>query len=166
MQHELDAVMTQAPTFTLARNAFGRLVFTSADGDTHEEVIPVRAFPIAAPDEGLSIVSSEGHELAWIDRLSTLPAQTRALLEEELAIREFAPVIRAIQAVSTFSTPSTWTVDTDRGPTAFVLKSEDDIRRLAHGKLLITGGHGVNFIVQDRMALDKHSRKLLERFLF
>jgi hypothetical protein len=153
------------PDFTLQRNAFGKLVFTGADGEAHVGVVPVRAFPITAPDEGLSIVSPDGHELAWVYRLSTLPTALRGLLEEELASRDFAPVIRGIQSVSTFSTPSTWTVDTDRGVTDFVLKTEDDIRRLGDGRLLITGGHGVSFIVADRMALDRHSKKLLERFL-
>jgi len=153
------------PDFSLERNAFGRLVFTGPDGVTHVGVVPVRAFPIAAPDEGLSIVSPDGHELTWVERLSTLPAALRALLEEELASRDFAPRIQRINEVSTFSTPSTWSVDTDRGPTRFVLKTEDDIRRLGEGRLLITGGHGVSFIVSDRMALDKHSKRLLERFL-
>ena len=153
------------PAFTLTRNAFGRLVFTGADGVAHVGVVPVRAFPIAAPDEGLSIVSPDGHELAWVDRLSALPSALRGLLEEELASRDFAPTIRSIQSVSTFSTPSTWTVDTDRGVTEFVLKTEDDIRRLGEGRLLITGGHGVSFIVENRLELDRHSKKLLERFL-
>lgn len=152
--------------WSLARNEFGRLVFTGADASTHVGVVPVRAFPIAAPDEGVSIVSTDGHELAWIERLSALPERPRLLLEEELASRDFSPVIKAIKDVSTFSTPSTWTVDTDHGPATFVLKSEDDIRRLDDGRLLITGGHGVGFMVPDRMALDRHSRRLLERFLF
>jgi hypothetical protein len=154
-----------SPSFSLTRNAFGRLVFTGADGEAHVGVVPVRAFPIAAPDEGLSIVSPDGHELAWVERLSALPAGVRGLLEDELASRDFAPIIRSIKSVSTFSTPSNWTVDTDRGVTEFVLKTEDDIRRLGEGRLLITGGHGVSFIVQDRLALDRHSKKLLERFL-
>jgi hypothetical protein len=34
-------------------------------------VIPVRAFPIRA-GHGLSLVSSDGHELAWIDTLDEL----------------------------------------------------------------------------------------------
>lgn len=155
----------QAPHFTLQRNPFGQLVFTGTDGLAHEGVVPVRAFPITAPDEGLSIVSPDGHELAWVDHLNAVPDDMRALLQEELASRDFVPVIHAITAVSTFATPSTWTVDTDRGQTQFVLKSEDDIRRLGDGKLMITGGHGVSFVVQDRLALDRHSRKLLERFL-
>lgn len=153
------------PDFTLARDAFGKLVFTGTDGVAHVGAVPVRAFPIAAPDEGLSLIGPEGHELAWVARLSALPAPLRELIEEELALREFTPVIERIREVSTFSVPSTWTVDTDRGPTHFVLKSEDDIRRLGNGRLLIATSQGMSLTVRDMSALDKHSRKLLERFL-
>lgn len=156
---------TPAPGFTLERNPFGRLVYTGPDGDPRVGVVPVRAFPIGAPDDGLSLVSAEGHELAWVPRLSALPERQRRLLEEELASREFVPAIQRIDRVSTFSTPSIWDVSTDRGPTQLVLKGEEDIRRLPGNGLLITSGHGIVFIVRDRAALDRHSRRLLERFL-
>lgn len=154
-----------APTWQLERNAFGRLVLTDDTGQTHVGVVPVRAFPIGAPDEGLSLLGSDGHELAWVERLSALPDAPRRLLEEELALREFTPLIQRIETVSTFSTPSTWQVTTDRGPTSFVLRSEDDIRRLPDHALLILSSHGVTFAVRDRFALDAHSRRLLDRFL-
>ena len=154
------------PAFTLTRNPLGRLVCTLPDGSEHVGVLPVRAFPVAAPDEGISLVGSAGHELVWIARLSALPEAPRRLLEDELAAREFVPKIRRIASVSTFSTPSTWQVETDRGPATLVLKVEEDIRRLPErGRLLITSGHGVVFEVPDLMALDRHSKKLLERFL-
>lgn len=156
---------TEQPTWRLQRNPFGRLVLTDAQGVEHTGVVPVRAFPIGAPDEGLSLVGGDGHELIWVDRLSALPADLRQLLDEELAQREFTPVIQRIEAVSTFSTPSTWQVDTDRGRTDFVLRSEDDIRRLEGQALLIMASHGVSFAVRDRLALDAHSRRLLDRFL-
>jgi hypothetical protein len=155
----------EQPVWRLQRNPFGRLVLTDAQGVEHSGVVPVRAFPIGAPDEGLSLVGSDGHELVWVDRLSALPADLRKLLEEELAQREFTPVIERIEAVSTFSTPSTWQVHTDRGHTDFVLRSEDDIRRLEGQALLILASHGVSFAVRDRLALDAHSRRLLDRFL-
>lgn len=151
--------------FTLARDAHGRLTLTLADGTLHEGIVPVRAFPISAPDEGLSLVSADGHELRWIDRLADLPAATRDLIDAELAVREFAPQIRRIVEVSTFSTPSTWTVETDRGRTELVLKSEDDIRRLGQGRLLISTAQGLQFGIPQTADLDRHSRKLLERFL-
>ena len=102
-----------------------------ADGTEHEAVTPVRAFPIAAPQEGLSLVGADGHELAWVPRLADLAAAARTLIEEELAAREFVPTITRIRSVSSFSTPSTWEVDTDRGAAQLVLKGEEDIRRLS-----------------------------------
>ena len=151
--------------FQLERNSFGRLVLTLADGTVHEGVVPVRAFPLAAPGEGLSLVSGEGHELAWVPRLDALDQATRALIEQELAEREFAPTVLRIEAVSSFSTPSTWSVVTDRGPTRFVLRGEEDIRRLGDGALLIASAEGINFRIADRWRLDRRSRGMLERFL-
>jgi len=151
--------------FTIERNAHGRLVLTLADGTVHEGVVPVRAFPLAAPDEGLSLMGTDGRERAWVPRLGDLPGGTRALIEEELATREFVPTVLRIEGVSSFSTPSTWSVETDRGPARFVLKGEEDIRRLADGALLIASAEGINFRVADRWALDRKSRGVLERFL-
>jgi hypothetical protein len=157
--------MTPTPDFQLERDAFGRLVLVFTTGERHEGVVPVRAFPLAAPDEGVSLVGTEGHELVWIDSLAATPPAVHSLLLEELAAREFVPEIRRVKAVSTFSTPSVWTVETDRGDTDFVLKTEEDIRRLGRGGLLIAAGVGVQFSVRDMAALDRGSRRLLERFL-
>jgi len=150
----------------LERNAHGRLVLTLPNGTQHTDVQPVRAFPIAAPGEGLSLVGSNGHELLWIERLADLPQVPRQLIEEELAVREFTPAIQRICSVSSFSTPSTWNVETDRGAAQLVLKAEEDIRRLAgRTRLLIVGADGVQFKIDDSSTLDKGSRRLLERFL-
>jgi hypothetical protein len=151
--------------FQLQRDPYGRLVLTAADGERHEGVTPVRAFPIAAPDEGLSLVSFEGHEVGWVDRLADLPPAARALIEEELASREFVPEIEHIAGVSSFACPSTWRVVTDRGEADLVLKGEEDIRRLSRTRLLIADSHGIQFLVRDIGQLDRHSRKLLDRFL-
>ena len=154
--------------WTLQRDAFGKLVLTDAQGQAHVGVSPVRAHPISAPDEGLSLIGPDGHELAWVDRLSGLPEAPRRLIEDELRSREFHPQLQRLVAVSTFSTPSQWTVETDRGPLQFVLKTEEDIRRLGgpgEGRLLITTSHGLQLFVADRWALDRASRRLLERFL-
>ncbi|HEY8605906.1 MAG TPA: DUF1854 domain-containing protein [Noviherbaspirillum sp.] len=150
--------------FTLTRDAFGKLVLTDAAG-THEGVVPVRAFPIAAPEEGISLVDADGHELAWVDRLADLPAPVRALVEEELKNREFLPEIHRIRSVSTFAVPSSWEVDTDRGRAVLVLKGEEDIRRVAEATLLIADTHGVQYLIRDTQALDPGSRKILDRFL-
>jgi len=163
--HMTSFTPTLPPVFQLERHVSGRLVLTDSEGQQHLGVVPVRAFPIAAPDEGISLLSSEGHELAWLERLDNLPLALRSLLEEELALRDFVPEITAFKSVSSFGTPSTWLVETDRGETSFVLEGEEDIRRLSRQSLLIAAGHGVHFSVKDMGALDRASRRLLERFL-
>lgn len=151
--------------FQLERDAYGRLNLTTENGERHEGITPVRAFPIAAPDEGLSLINYEGHEVAWIDTLSELPPAIAQLLEEELASREFVPEIAQISEVSSFACPSTWQVATNRGATSLVLKGEEDIRRLSQTCLLIADSNGIQFLVRDLTTLDRHSRKLLDRFL-
>jgi len=161
----MSSTNTNNMSFELARDTFGRLVLTDAQGEHHVGVTPVRAFPLSAPNEGVSLVGSEGRELVWVDRVDQLPAPTQALLTEELAVRDFAPTLLKLHGVSSFGVPSTWTVSTDRGDTSFVLKAEEDIRRLEGGALLIASAHGVQFRIPDVKALDRASRKLLERFL-
>ncbi|MBS0299643.1 MAG: DUF1854 domain-containing protein [Proteobacteria bacterium] len=157
--------MSYTIDYQLSRNSFGRLIFTDKSGVTHEGVIPVRSFPITEPEQGIALMDSHGHELAWIERLDDLPEEYRSLIKAELASREFMPEIKRILKVSSFITPSTWQVATDRGETALVLKGEEDIRRLTLSSLMITDSHGIHFLIRDRSALDRHSIKLLDHFL-
>ena len=149
----------------LTRDAHGVLNFSNQDGVQHLGVSIVRAFPIDAPDEAISIIGQDGHELAWIAQLSDVDEVSRELITTELAHKEFTPLIERLQSVSSFATPSTWTVETNRGLTSFVLKGEEDIRRLPDRSLLITDSHGVTYRIANLMALDRWSRKLLDRFL-
>jgi len=135
---------------------FNAVRITTPDGQTHAGVTPVRAFPLSAPEEGLSLVGPDGHELAWLGRLADLPEPDRSLVSEELTARELMPLILRLLDVSTFATPSTWTVDTDRGRTELVLKGEDDIRRLGGGRLLVTSAHGLAFVVPDMALSTRH----------
>jgi len=151
--------------FDLARDEFGRLVLTTAGGERHVGVAPVRAFPVQAPDEGISLMTGDGREVAWIASLATLAPALRSLVEAELQGREFMPEIRAIRSVSSYATPSTWQVSTDRGDTSFVLRGEEDIRRIGQDTLLISDSHGIHFLLRDLHGLDRQSRKILDRFL-
>lgn len=152
-------------SFDLRKDSFGRLVLIDAEGQEHVGVVAVRAFPIAAPEEGVSVLDVDGHELAWVPQLSALDHARRELLTEALEQREFMPVLRRLESVSSFATPSTWEVETDRGSTSFVLKGEEDIRRLGPGLLIVHDIHGVQYLIRDLMDMDKQSRKLLDRFL-
>ncbi len=143
----------------------GRWYFVSADGVQHDHVMAVRSFPVAAPDEGIAVVDVDGKELLWIPHLNQLQETVRAKIVMAMRQREFMPQILKLHGVSSFVTPSTWDIETDRGPTSLLLKGEEDIRRLSATVLLVTDGHGVQFLIRDLAQMDRYSRKLLDRFL-
>ena len=148
----------------LERDSLGRLVLTDASGNRHVGVYPVRAFPITAPGSGISIMDQSGKELCWFNGVDAIPEIELGLIEEEMAAREFMPIIEKITKVSTFATPSIWDIETDRGPTRIRLKAEEDIRRIAGNTLLIADSNGLQFLIKDATELDKVSKKLLDRF--
>jgi hypothetical protein len=154
-----------APAFALRRDPWGRLVLTDAQGREHQGVAVVRPFPIGDPSGWVVLCDSEGRELACIQDLAELPAGLRPLLEEELASRDFVPRILRVIGVSSYLEPAEWEVETDRGRTRFVLKSEDDVRRLGPYSALIADSQGIRYRVPDTRALDPHSRRAVERYL-
>jgi Domain of unknown function (DUF1854) len=156
---------TNSLDFRLERDAFGRAVLTMPDGTQHVGVHAVRGFPISDPQCGVALCTSDGGELVWLDDLTKLPPAVRSAVEAELAQREFLPKIERILSISLQTEPCEWDVETDRGRTRFLLKSDDDVRRLDHRRALITDAHGVRYLIADPTSLDRHSRHILERYL-
>ena len=155
-------------TYSLRKDAFGNLELVWSDHPVIERVTPVRPFPFSVPEHGLSFVDSDGHEVLWLYSINDLSTADRALVDDALAVREFMPVITRIDSVSSFNTPSTWQVETAQGKTQLVLKGEEHIRRIngmGGNHLLISDNHGIQFLIKDVSQLDKHSRRLLDRFL-
>lgn len=148
----------------LFRNPAGQWCL-DADGDVHERVSVVRAFPISAPEESVCVLDADGHELLWIDDLAALDEMCRERIEAALTAREFTPVIDAILHISSISTPSRWTVRTDRGITDLLLPGEEALQRVGPRSLLVADADGVQYLIRDTGALDRASRKFLERFL-
>ncbi len=159
-----------SPSFALHKNSMGKWVLMLEDQldpsnhQAYEEVVVVRAFPIEAPNAGISILSSDARELVWIETLESLSDAQRASLEEALREREFMPEILKLDKVSGFTTPCIWHIQTSRGPTELELKGEEDIRRLSGKTLIVSDRYGVQFLIKDLPLLDRHSRKLLDRF--
>ena len=153
------------PGFALRIDPFGRLVYRDTTGQEYQDAVPVRAYPITDPGHWVSICDAEGRELRCIEDLAALPAALRTTLEEELARREFVPQIRRVILVSSYLEPAEWEVETDRGPTRFVLKTEDDVRRLGPFSALLQDSQGIRYLVPDTRNLDPYSRRAVDRYL-
>jgi hypothetical protein len=151
--------------FQLDCDAMGHWTYVSSQGVRHEQVTPVRSFPVAAPQEGVALVSVDGHELLWIAHINLLSPHLRQNVLRALTQREFMPRILKLRSVSGWIAPCTWEIDTDRGSTSLLLQGEEDIRRLSATALLVTDGHGVQFLIRDLDQMDRPSRRMLDRFL-
>lgn len=151
--------------FSLSQDDWGRLVLIDAEGRRHVGVEPVRSFPLTDPDRWISLCDAEGREVLFIGSMDELPAETRRILVEELALREFVPAIARIVRVSGDAFPADWDVETDRGPTRLTLDSEDDVRRLGLHGVLISDARKMRYQIPDTRTLDATSRRVLERYL-
>ena len=155
----------ETPPFALHRDGWGRLVLTDADGKEHVGVEPIRSFPISDPDRGISLCDAKGRELMWVDCLAQLPEPLRLHLQEDLASREFVPILQRILKVSAPIEPADWEVETDRGRTSFRVNNEDDVRRLANHRAMITDANGLRYLIPDTRVLDAITARVLERYL-
>ena len=121
--------MSPPADFSLEHDAFGRLVLTMPDGQRHVGVHPVRGFPISDPRAGWRCAAPMA--ASWCGSKSSINFRRRRRAHGNgTRSREFLPVIKRIYRVSLQTNPCEWEVETDRGPTKFLLKSEDDVRRL------------------------------------
>ncbi|MEP7051597.1 MAG: DUF1854 domain-containing protein [Pseudomonadota bacterium] len=140
-------------------------LWAGATGCEKVAVSARRAFPLTNPDAYVSLVNVTNHqEVACFPVFSALAPTQRELLERALTKADFLPHVRHIRAITQEATSSRWQVDTDRGPTEFVVDQEDHVRPLEDGRHLISDSHGMRYLVPVPSALDAQSRKLLSRF--
>jgi hypothetical protein len=163
--HEKRDDVDLKESFSLSRDALGRLVFCDQEGREHRDVKPIRIFPISDPEHWVSICDADGNEMICIEDLKQLPGQVRHLLSEELGVREFLPIIKKITGISSRFEPSEWHIETDRGETCFILNDEDDIHRLSTYRILIIDAHRIRYLIPDMRRLDSASRRVLAHYI-
>jgi ATP-binding cassette subfamily B protein len=151
--------------FELHHDAWGRLVLVDDDGHKFVGVEPIRSFPITDPDHWISLCDADGRELVCLENLAEVPEALREILEQDLARREFVPVIRRIVHVTAGVEPSHWDLETDRGRTQVVVKNAEDVRRLGHASAVVRDDQGIRYLIPDTTHLDHHSRRILDRYL-
>ncbi len=151
--------------FQLSRDEWSHLKLTDSAGFEYVDVAVVPLFPISASKQWVSIVSSDGEEIACMDSMLGLSTSNISLLEEELALREFVPIIEKVVSVSGIMEPCEWFVETNHGPTNFVLKTEEDVRRISAKAVNIVDANGIRYRVDDIKKLDKRSRSFVEWYV-
>jgi hypothetical protein len=141
-----------------------RLRLSHPPSSRHWFVIPVRAFPLTAPNRAICLLDDRGHEISYIDDLNELATATRELIESDLASREFRPIVQHIDRIDVLTTHAQWHVTTDRGQVSFAIEDEEQVRALGDGRYVIVDQSGTRFVVPNLQGLDSKSRRALHRF--
>jgi hypothetical protein len=137
-----------------------------------ERIVPVRAFPISAPDTFIAIrqpdtqLDGQGAEIGMIESLADFPAEISALIRDELGRRYFTPGIHKIHSLREKAGHSYWDVTTTAGRVEFIMNNPtSNIRTLEDGRVFMYDIDGNCFTIDDPKGLDKHSYKKIEIYL-
>ncbi len=166
-----ESVPLTTDNATFYRSA-GGMVSLKLCSDKNEEVFErvaiIRAFPINAPNEFLSVrvENEKGEEIGMIRRLSDFPAETVELIEAELALRYFTPEIKRIITAKEKFGFHYWDVDTSAGKLSIVLTNPyGNIRTLEDKRVIITDMDGNCFVIPDISKLDKASARRIDVYM-
>lgn len=144
----------------------GTLRLTVDEERSYPTVRLYQAWPLSAPGRYVSLLNGKDEEIALLDDLSGLPAQSRAVAEAELGRRYLTARIEAIDSIRTEFGVTYWHVRTSRGPRDFVVQSlSDSCLWLSERHILIVDVDGNRFEIADRYALEPVSRERLDLVL-
>lgn len=148
----------------LQTNAAGQLVLITSTGTKHENVRPVRLFPLTDPDHWIGLQDSTGVELECIENPENLTEAQRQALKTALSKRAFVPVIRSIVKIARAADGYDWRVITDRGPTTFHVENDEAMQSLGKGRLVIIDDRNTRYLIPDTSTLDRESQRIMERY--
>ena len=144
--------------------------FISMDfGGTHYPRVSVhRCFPHSDPTHYISIREPEndGKEIGLIEDLSALPMETQKMLQEQMALRYFAPKILKVNDVKSEYGYSYWDVTTDRGRCRFTARmGGGSVYSIGKDRYLVNDLDGNRFEIPDLYALTPKEIKKLDLFI-
>lgn len=156
--------------FHRSRGGLLALTLSTPEGReiTYDRVIVLRAFPLTAPEEYLSVREPiEGkREIGMLRSLCELDEASERLVREELEGRYFLPHITRIHSLHRRRGILYMDVDTDHGRRRLSVRdSLNGVRILDCGRMLFTDVDGNTLEIPDPKALDKTSYRKIEVFL-
>ncbi len=174
-EHRVSIELTPANArFSRSAGGLISLEVTQPSGDVEffERIVPVRAFPISAPESFISIREPDtrekgrGAEIGMIESLAEFDAEAADMIRDELSRRYFTPAIRKIHSFREKFGYCYWDVTTAAGRIEFIMSNPTgSIRTLEDGRVFLYDIDGNCFTVEDPGKLDKRSYKLLENYL-
>ena len=133
---------------------------------SYPKIAVARAFPLSNADHYLGFLDGNGKDIGLLPDPALLDAESRHVVDEELAKRYFVPVIERVVLVREEFGTIYWTVETDRGEVEFVVRNiRDNLQELSANRVILTDIDGNRFEFPDLAKLDSKSQGILMRNL-
>ena len=119
-------------------------------------------FPITGLDRYISLIDSDGNEIAIIRDINNLIPESKKVVED--CLREYYMIPRITKFIKMREKFSIWmwTVETDRGVCTFEIRNHlTAIKPLYDGRVLIKDANDNRYEIPDIKKLDKRSRRML-----
>ena len=174
-KHRVSINMTPENSwFSASECGLISLKIINAEGEEEffERVVIRRSFPVTAPNEFLSVrepdtrAKGRGAEIGMIRNLNTFDKATVDLINAELDIRYFTPVIHRITSAKEKFGYNYWEAETSAGKVSIVLNNPfSNIRVLEDGRIYIFDMDGNCFLIPDPTKLDRLTYRTIEIYL-
>lgn len=130
------------------------------------KVEAVRAFPISDASHYIGLLDGFGKDIGVIQNPAELDEQSRALLDNELRMRYFVPIVERVTSVKEEFGSIYWEVLTDRGSARIVVRNiRDNLHEVSPGRIMITDVDGNRFEFRNIDKLDPKSQDIFVRNL-
>ena len=174
-KHRVSIDMTPDNSwFSASEGGLISLKIINAEGEEEffERVVIRRSFPVTAPDEFLSVrepdtrAKGRGAEIGMIRNINIFDKATVDLINAELDIRYFTPVIYRITSAKEKFGYNYWEAETSAGKVSIVLNNPfSNIRVLEDGRIYIFDMDGNCFLIPDPTKLDRLTYRTIEIYL-
>lgn len=144
-------------------NEAGQLLLHNPRGSI--PVRPVACFPWSEPNNYISLRNDAGTEVGFVHSATELDLSSRTALETTLRQTRFVFEVTSIENVEDEFELRTWSVKTRQGPRSFQTKLDEWPRTLEHGAVIIRDLSGDFYQIDNPLALDPASQKLVWAFM-
>ena len=149
-----------------------KIINAEGEEESFERVVIRRSFPVTSPDEFLSVrepdtrAKGRGAEIGMIRNIHIFDQKTVDLINAELDIRYFTPVISKITSAKEKFGYNYWEAETSAGNVSIVLNNPfSNIRVLEDGRIYIFDMDGNCFLIPDSSKLDRQSFRAIEIYI-
>lgn len=141
----------------------GNMLSVTVEGAEHPVVYVHCSFPHTDKRIYLSIRTIDNKEIGMIRSLDDFPQHTADLLEEQIAIRYFAPEITKVIKIREEFGYSYWEAETTAGLCRFTVRGGGgQVKLVGESRLLVSDVDGNRFIIPDLQRLSEKEYRMVE----